>query len=144
MKPEAGFSIVIAMFILVVLGLLGSYMVRLSGVQQDTGNYALQGARAYQAARAGIEWAVARINNGGSCADVNAQSALSFAGINGFTVKLSCSSQTYSEGNQNPVIYTIDALSQYMNYASSDYASREIRVTFCSSTLAGQCTPDGS
>ena len=73
MKTQSGFSIVTAMFILVVLALLGSYMVRLSGVQIDTAIYALQGAQAYQAARAGIEWSIASIKNGGNCTQVNAQ-----------------------------------------------------------------------
>lgn len=129
MKRQRGFSIVTAIFVLVVLGLLGGYMVRLSGVQLGTSNYALQGARAYLAAKAGIEWAVARIGNGGSCTDVNAQTAMTFTGINGFTVTMSCSSQSYSEGNQNPVVYTIDALSQYGSYSSKDYVAREIKIS---------------
>ena len=49
MRKQKGFSIVMAIFILVVLGLLGSYMVRLSGVQQATSSYALQGAKAFAA-----------------------------------------------------------------------------------------------
>ena len=126
---QQGFSLVMAIFVLVVLGLLGGYMVRLSGVQMNTANYALQGARAYQAAHAGIEWAIAAISNGGSCTQVNAQTAMTFTGLSGFTVTLSCSSQTYSEANQNPVVYSIDALSQYGSYADSTYVAREIQST---------------
>lgn len=129
MKRQQGFSIVMAIFVLVVLGLLGGYMVRLSGVQIGTSIYALQGARAYQAARAGLEWANARINNGGGCTEVNAQTALTFAGIAGFTVKLSCSSQTYSEADQNPVVYRINALSQFGAYTGGDYVAREVEVS---------------
>ena len=65
MKHQAGFSLVMAIFILLVLGLLGGYMVTLQGVQTQTTLDALQGARAYQAARAGIEWSLARLSNGG-------------------------------------------------------------------------------
>ncbi len=39
-----------------VLSLLGVAMMRLSAVQSSTGVFALQGARAYQAARSGLEW----------------------------------------------------------------------------------------
>lgn len=129
MKNQRGFSIVMAIFILVVLGLLGGYMVRMSGVQLGTFNDAYLGAKAYQAARAGIQWSIARINNGGACADINAQSAMNFDGLSGLTVRLSCSNQSYSEANDNPSIYRLNALSQYGSYTNPDYVAREIEVT---------------
>lgn len=129
MKRQQGFSLVMAIFILVVLGLLGGYMVRLTGVQQTTSLYALQGARAYQAARAGLEWAVARINNGGSCADVNAQTALTFPDMDGFSVALSCSSALYTEGGKTPSVYQINALSRFGSYDSADYVSRQLEAS---------------
>ncbi len=129
MKQQQGFSIVMAIFILVVLSLLGGYMVRLTGVQQMTSVYTLQGARAYLAARAGLEWSIARITLGGSCVEVNAQTALSFADMSGFTVKLTCTSSVYSEGSKNPVVYQINSLSQYGAYDSADYVSRQLEVS---------------
>ncbi|OAI11051.1 hypothetical protein A1359_15245 [Methylomonas lenta] len=129
MKTQRGFSIVMAIFVLVVLGLLGSYMVRMAGVQLSTFNQTLLGARAYQAAHAGIEWGIARISNGGNCADINAQTAMSFNGLNGFSVRLSCSSQSYSEADQNPTVYRINALSQFGSYSSSEYVARELEVS---------------
>ncbi len=129
MKHQQGFSIVMAIFILVVLGLLGGYMLRASGVQWGTANQVLSGARAYQAARAGLEWAAARINGGGSCADVNAQASMTFNGLAGFSVRLTCSSQSYSEADQNPTVYRINALCQFGQYAGSDYVARELELT---------------
>ncbi len=129
MKRQSGFTIVTAIFVLVVLGLLGGYMVRLSGVQFGTSVYALQGARAYQAARAGIEWAMARIHIGGGCAEINAQTAMAFAGLDGFSVKLTCSSQTYSEADESLTFYRIDALSQFGSYSGNDYVAREIEMS---------------
>jgi MSHA biogenesis protein MshP len=126
---QRGFSIVMATFVLVVLGLLGAYMVRLSANQTGTPINALQGARAYQAAHAGIEWSIARIAVGGNCTEINAQTTLSFAGLDGFNVKLSCSSQTYSEADKSPIIFRITALSQFGNYISNDYVAREIEVS---------------
>jgi MSHA biogenesis protein MshP len=129
MRQQQGFSIVMAIFILVVMGLLGGYMVRLTGVQQMTSVYALQGARAYLAARSGLGWSIARITGGGTCLEVNAQTALTFADMTGFTVKLTCTSSVYSEGNKNPVVYQINSLSQYGNYDSADYVSRQLEVS---------------
>ncbi|AMK78844.1 MULTISPECIES: pilus assembly PilX family protein [Methylomonas] len=129
MKGQRGFSIVVATFVLVVLGLLGTYMVRLSANQISTSINALQGARAYQAARAGIEWSIARIANGGNCSDLNTQTAMSFTGLDGFSVRISCSSQTYSEADKTPTIYRINALSQFGSYTDTDYVAREIEVS---------------
>lgn len=129
MKTQRGFSIVMAIFVLVVLGLLGGYMVRMAGVQLSTFNQTLLGARAYQAAHAGIEWSIARISNGGSCTDVNAQTAMSFAGLNGFSVRLNCSSEHYSEADKNLTVYRINALSQFGSYSSSEYVARELQVS---------------
>ena len=126
---QQGFSIVMAIFILVVLGLLGSYMVRLSGVQQATSSYALQGAKAYQAAKAGLGWAIATINSGGGCVAVNAQ-VLSFPDLTGFTVNLVFTkSPSYVEGSDTYCIYTINARSEFGAYGSADYVSRELEVS---------------
>lgn len=129
MNKQGGFSIVMAIFILVVLGLLGGYMLRFAGVQLGTFNAALLGARAYQAAHAGIEWGVARIDNGGACADIAAQTAMSFSGLEGFTVRMSCTSQNFSEADQTLTIYRINALSQFGAYSGSDYVARQLEVT---------------
>lgn len=130
MKPQRGFSLVMAIFILVVLGLLGGYMARLMAVEVAASNDALQGARAYQAARAGIEWALARINGGGACADVNAQTAMTFTGLDGFSVTLTCSSVSDAEADQMLVIYQINALAQSGVYGSLDYWARELEIRF--------------
>lgn len=129
MQYQQGFTIVMAMFILVVLGLLGGYMVRLSGTQAATSTYTVQSARAYQAAKAGLGWAVARIKGGGVCADVNSQTAFTLPGLPGFTVQLSCSVSAYSEGDQSPQIYKLNARSQYATYTSGDYVVRSLEVS---------------
>jgi len=129
MKKQSGFSIVMAIFILVVLSLLGGYMVKLSGVQHATSVFSIQGARAYQSARAGVGWAIARVLAGGACSDVTSASPLTFTDINGFSVSLTCSSQTFSEGTDNPVIYKITALSEFGVYSSANYVSRRIEVS---------------
>jgi len=126
---QKGFGIVMAMFILVVLALLGVYMVRFAGVQHATSTYALQGARAFQAAKAGLGWAIARINAGGTCANVTAVSPLTFPNLAGFSVALTCSSVPYQEGSSAPVIYQLNAHSEYGAYGTADYDSRELEAS---------------
>jgi len=118
-----------AIFILVVLSLLGSYMVKLSGVQNTTSTYAIQGARAYQAARAGAEWSVASIVASGTCASVIAASPLSFPGLEDFSVALQCASTLYEEGIDSGTIYKITSTSTFAAYSSPDYISRRVEIS---------------
>jgi MSHA biogenesis protein MshP len=124
---QQGFTLISAIFILVVLALLGSYMVRLSATQRVTTLYALQGARAYQAARAGVEWSIARIAIDGNCGTVNG-AALTFSGLSGFSVALACNLQSYTEVN-NVDIYTVTSTSIYANYGDADYVYRQLQVS---------------
>src|SRR5581483_11248768 len=62
-KRQAGFSLVAAIFIIAVLAVLAALMVTIGSVQRTTVAQALQAARAYQAANAGIEWAIVRAIN---------------------------------------------------------------------------------
>lgn len=55
-----GFAIISAIFILVVLAALASFVVSLTTSQSLTFAQDVQGTRAYQAARAGIEYGLAR------------------------------------------------------------------------------------
>jgi MSHA biogenesis protein MshP len=141
---QQGFTIVMAIFILVVLALLGTYMMRFSGVEHATSTYALQGARAYQASKAGLGWATAKImKESGTCATVNAQTALTFSDLSGFTVGLSCttypdpltpctlstSTSYYKDGSENICIYVITALSEFGTYGNADYVSRKMEAT---------------
>ena len=55
-RVARGFTIVTAVFLLVVLSLLGVFIVSVTGLQQSSQQLDVLGVRAYQAARAGIEW----------------------------------------------------------------------------------------
>jgi MSHA biogenesis protein MshP len=56
LRRSAGVGIVTAIFLLVVLAGLAVALVGITGAQQSASTLDVQGARAYQAARAGIEW----------------------------------------------------------------------------------------
>ncbi|MES2236682.1 MAG: agglutinin biogenesis protein MshP [Pseudomonadota bacterium] len=56
-----GFAIVTAIFILVVLAALGAFIVSISTNQQIGTALDIQGVRAYQAAKSGVEWGIYQI-----------------------------------------------------------------------------------
>ena len=58
---QRGFTIVSAIFILVVLAALGAFVVTVSTNQQIGSALDVQGTQAYQAARSGIEWGLYQV-----------------------------------------------------------------------------------
>jgi MSHA biogenesis protein MshP len=60
-KLQRGFSLISAIFLLVVLAGLGAAMVSFSTMQNQSLALDVMGSRAYQAANAGIEWAAYNI-----------------------------------------------------------------------------------
>ncbi|KFI07833.1 hypothetical protein [Massilia sp. BSC265] len=65
---QAGVGLVTAIFLLVVLAGLGAAAVSLFTAQQAASNLDIEGAKAYQAARAGIEWGLYEQLRHGRCA----------------------------------------------------------------------------
>lgn len=83
-----------AIFIVVVLAALGAFMVTFSNTQHLTSATDLQGARAYRACRAGLEWMAGKL-----AADHTACPAASASfTVDGFTVATTCAMHTYNEG----------------------------------------------
>ena len=121
LADDSGMSLVTALFILVVLAAIGGYMVLVAGVQSRTTVMALQGARAYQAARSGLEWGIYRDLAGGSC------TAGSFD-IDGFTVTVTCREPPFTEGGQSYKVYRVTVLAEWGVYGSGDYISRQVRA----------------
>lgn len=125
LKKNAGFTLVQAIFVVVVLAILGAAMVKLIGVQSSTSTLALQGARAYQAARSGLEWGAARASAGNSCNGTMT--------VENFTVNVTCSSDTFREGSIGPYdVYRIQSIATFGSYGSPDFVSRraEMKVGF--------------
>jgi MSHA biogenesis protein MshP len=120
-RRARGFSIVTAIFLLVVLSLLGAFIVSVTGLQQSSLQLDVQGVRAYQAARAGIEWGAYQVldpNNsiGTPVLPVCPASPTNLSGLAGslspFTVTVTCSATINApttEGNRNIGAYQIIA-----------------------------------
>lgn len=89
-RRQAGVGLVTAIFLLVVLAGLGVAMVSLYNAQQSSANLDLQGARAYQAARAGLEWGLFQQMRNGRC-DADQRFAMpADSTLSGFHVVVAC------------------------------------------------------
>lgn len=96
-RTQGGFSLVTAIFVVVVLAALGAYLATIGSTQQITAALQIQGARAYFAALSGREWATyeATVNQASHdqvCAPGGHTSTftLSGPGLQGFQVQVDC------------------------------------------------------
>lgn len=107
---RGGFAYIAAVVFLVVLAGVALAALRLSTGSQSTVNAQLLGARAGQAARGGIEWALWRIKGPGGAAactnapagatTVNGATLQDFRQATGTIVTVTCTVRTYNEGQQ--------------------------------------------
>jgi MSHA biogenesis protein MshP len=123
MIKQTGFSLIGAIFILVIVSLLGQYLLGITGVQRQTSLLALQSARAYQTANAGLEWAAFQTINNDSCP---IDTTLT---INNFSVAVSCRQLgSYDENGFISNIYQITSQSEYSTYGNLDFVSRRLQA----------------
>lgn len=126
MSPDRhwGFSTVAAIFLLVVLTLLGAFIASITGVQQASSQLDLLGVRAYHSARAGMEWGARAVLDPGNtlnpatCAPPVMPSCpvspTNLAGLGGslapFTVTVTCAQAAdTTEGNRSVRVFSIVA-----------------------------------
>ncbi len=140
---QHGFAYIAAVVLLVIMATLATAMVRLTTAQQAMSNQDLLGARAGQAARAGVEWGLFQLRGATPCAATT--TLTDFRALTGFTVTVTCSANEYNEGELAPGtpwrkrIYTISAIACNIgdncpsndNVVSVDYVERRRVVSAC-------------
>lgn len=147
-RPSAqrGFAIVSAIFLLVVLGALGAFMVTLSTVQHTSSTQDLQGARAYQAARAGIEWGAYQVLRSASCA-ASTSLTLPAPSLTGFTVMVDCieaAGSPFTEGANQIRVYQITSTATSGTAGSAYYVERQLSAAINTCRLLADSTPCGN
>lgn len=136
MRKLHGFAIFSAIFILVVLATLSAFILNISSSQQIGSALDVQGVRAYQAARAGIEWGLYQQMQGGvACPAGNFVPAA--ATLGGFTVSVTCVASVDAHGGPTVRTLTATACSQPTAGACPNtvnpgafYIERRLTVTF--------------
>jgi MSHA biogenesis protein MshP len=137
---QRGFSLVSAIFLLVVIAAMGAFAVTLSNNQHQSDAMDVVGKRTYQAARAGIEWgafqiiqsAVAGTTFASACQAANYASSVTLSGAifsNYLPVAVTCSAT--SAVDASPVwIYTLTASAATNATAGGpDYFERQLSLT---------------
>ncbi|MEK6208762.1 MAG: agglutinin biogenesis protein MshP [Pseudomonadota bacterium] len=142
-KRTGGFSLISAIFLLVVVTLLGAYVVTLSTSQQTAEALDVEGARAYQAARAGVEWGAWELLQapasafrtacdgvGATYATPISQPLAGLAGtLSGFAVAVQCGSAAATEAGVNVRVYRLTVTASKGNLGSLFYVERQLQAT---------------
>lgn len=120
-RLQRGFTMATAIFLIVILSMLGVFIISVTGLQQASQVLDVQGVRAYQSARAGIEWGAYQVldpNNtiGTAALPTCPAASTNLTGLAGslstFTVTVQCDATLNApttEGNRNVGAYRIIA-----------------------------------
>jgi len=124
---QTGFSLVAAIFLLVILSAMGVFMLQISGTQATTTALTIQGSRAYFAARSGLEYAVFQAVNG-SCTNqtINFNEGV----LADYSADLTCSSSSYTEFGSTVNVYSVTARAYSGSYGNAYYVSRTVEARF--------------
>lgn len=132
---ERGFSLVTAIFLVVVIALIAAFMVTIGSVQRTTSAFAVVGARAHFAALSGIEWSAQQVldNPGAPACFVSPTTFIVSGGTSGnFSVTLSCAQTSVTEGVVNYEVFDIDSIAEFGISGNEDYFSRTISASVAS------------
>lgn len=125
-----------ALFIIVTLAAIGAYLLTISTGQVAAASQDEQAAKAYQAARTGIDWGAYRVLINSSCvASQTIQLQTGGGGLSGFWVQVDCSLVgAESEGGAPVNVYLITATGCNRSACGSantepTYVERQLRLT---------------
>ena len=129
MKKQRGMTLIGAIFILVVVALLGQALVSISGMQRQSSLLALQAARAYQTANTGIEWGATQAING-NCSEIADTVTILAIPNNNFTTTVTCIYKgAFTENTTEVKVFLVQSQSQYGIFGNPDFVSRSLEAS---------------
>jgi len=145
-ESESGFAFIAALFLLVVLGAFVVFATSISMNAQTSGALSVQGVRAYEAARAGVEWATYQIldprqaiygvvTTPPDCFSSPATPTLP-GDLAQFSLTVTCtrypintaSPNYYEEASLRTVVYDVTSTATQGTAGAADYVERQIQV----------------
>lgn len=142
---QRGFSLVAAIFLIVVLAALAAFAVQVAMGQYQSGDLALAEVRAQAAADAGFDYAANRALRGGGCGAVGSTLTLASPDLSGYVVTLTCAPAPGSGVNtiiplgtppaKTYNVYLLSATATYGTYGQFGYVSRTTARTVTDAPL---------
>jgi MSHA biogenesis protein MshP len=124
-RRQRGIALVVALFVIIVLAGLGLFAMRVGNGQQQSVTLDVLGARAGAAAAAGTEFGANQALRHATCAAGPTLLALAQGTLKGFSVQVSCTSNTYTVNSMPYQVYAITATATLGVYGKPGYVSRQ-------------------
>ena len=132
-KKQKGFSAIIAVILIVLFGLIGTYMATLSNVSSFNTTQSAGSMQSWFAAKSGFEWAVYdALQNGAGNLNCNAAGpgfTLSGGATNGFNIQITCTSSSVTEGGTTYNVFGLTSVASKNSAGSITYVSRTINAS---------------
>lgn len=133
-SAQSGFSLVVAIFLLVVLAALGVFVVQIAMSQYQSVDVQLLTARDRSAAQSGIQFGVYQALHQGVAwcplAPASATVSLSLPALPGYTVRVTCSAtahRLYSAGSWHPYdAFALVSTATYGTFGAAEFVSRTV------------------
>ena len=115
---ETGFSLISAIFLLVVIAALGTFAVTLSTTQNQSQSMDIMAARGYQAALAGVEWATFNVSQQAANSPaawtgcVTGATVAVGGNLTPFTVTVNCTAVSAVEGTTTLWVYSVSSVAK--------------------------------
>ena len=123
-NKQSGVSIVTAIFLVMVLSLMGIGMVSLLTTSQQSISQEISSAKAYMAARSCLQWGMYQA----------AYPAITGTYTNTFSstglFNTTCTTSLSNINNDGLIFYNISALAKYGDTNTPEYSQRELRLQF--------------
>ena len=130
-RGQHGFSLIAAIFLVVIVALVAGFMVTIGGIAHSTPAFSVMGARTYFAAASGIEWGTQQV-----LANALAPSCFAnpttFVVESNFNVTLTCSATPVTEGTVSYVVFDLTATAEAGTRGQEDYFSRILAASVSS------------
>lgn len=155
-RADSGFAFVAAIFLLVILAAMAAFVLRLAATASAASALSVQGVRAYEAARAGLEWSSYRLRDPNGTFSPGPTTlpdclaspyALVLPGeLAAFSLQLSCERYPatasvpsfHEEGDKRSVYFVVTATASSGSAGDAEYVERrlEARIEVCKDPAA--------
>ena len=122
-----GFSLLGAIFILIILAVAGIYLMKLGGVQQQITLYNILDVRAKLAVESAFELSASRLKNQttSDCENTSYQFDKRHKALEGFNVSIHCLKTIKNNQNPQKVAYQLQAVASKGKFGDQNYVSHQ-------------------
>jgi len=123
---ERGFSLMSAIFLVVVVAMIAGFAVSIGNAQRSGSVLGLLATRAGFAAQSGLEWAIAQVTASHACVPAGTQVRPAGPGLDGFVVAVDCEAVAVTEGAASYTVFALEVAASIGNEGSEDFVQRRL------------------